>query len=1452
MSKTPAAQARASAGGSGRSETPPRLRAPSQDRGRTRRRGDVPTQTMVQPAPSSGALPMLTRTNYAEWALLMKVYLQAHGWWGAVSHGDVTYHNERNAMITILRGLPSDVLLAVGEKETAKEAWDAIALQRLGATRVREANAQKLRRDFEGITFRDGETIDDFSLRLSGIVAGLRALGDIVEESKVVAKFLRVVPPQFAQVAIAIETLLDISTLSLDEVTGRLRVVQDRLDDAQGANSSQGGRLLLTREEWQASELQPRASGGNNNRRKGGGRGRGRGRGGGRGAGRGTDYPDKSGGDKEKCRYCGIKGHWARECRRKKREEEALLAQADEEADPQMLFAEVVELAHPIQTESPVDVRRDPPRVVVFLNEEQSSVAPAAGDAAPDPVWYLDSGASNHMTGDRTAFAELDNAITGSVRFGDGSVVQIEGRGTVAFGTKRGAQRALTDVYYIPRLKSSVVSLGQLDENGCDINVHHGILSVHDRRGNLIIKVKRSSNRLYKLHIHPVRPVCLGARTDNVSWRWHARFGHLHIDALQRMARGGMVRGLPGIEHSGELCQACLAGKQRRAPFPQTAKYRAEASLDLIHADLCGAITPATPGGRRYFLLLVDDHNRYMWLNLLTSKDEAATTIKEFQARVEIEARRRLGTLRTDRRGEFTSTALAKHFASIGVQRHLTAPYSPQQNGVVERRNQTVVGMARSMMKAKGMPDYFWGEAVTTAVYLLNRAFTRSVDGATPYEAWHGRKPEVSHLRVFGCVAHVKSARPLLKKLDDRSTPMVHIGYEPGSKAYRVYDPATHRVHVSRDVVFDESASWDWSNETAGAGGSFVVDFSAYGGPLEDVVTPARISAPPSPEPATGAAGENTPASPHSGPDVGAPLSPAAGGASAATPVWHDVQFATPPPHDADMFDDADDPDAVHRFRRLDDVVNLAAAQGGRTEHLLLLPEGEPATFAEAEPHAAWRAAMTEEMACIESNETWSLCDLPAGHRPIGLKWVFKEKRNAAGEVIKHKARLVAKGFVQRAGIDFEEIFAPVARLDSMRVLLAAAAQEGWEVHHLDVKSAFLNGELEEEVYVVQPPGFEHAGARSKVLRLHKALYGLRQAPRAWYAKLDSSLNALGFERCPSEHAVYTRAGHGGRLLVGVYVDDLIVTGASTTAIAEFKKEMMALFKMSDLGLLSYYLGIEVDQRPGQIIIAQSAYAGKLLEKAGMADCHPVATPMQQRLKLRREGAGEPVDATYYRSVVGSLRYLTHTRPDITYAVGYVSRFMEAPTSEHWAAVKQLLRYIAGTRQLGCRYARQEHGAELVGYSDSDLGGDLDDRKSTSGTIFFLGGSPVSWQSAKQKIVALSSCEAEYVAAAGAACQGIWLRRLIGELLGRDDGATRLCIDNKSAIALSKNPVFHDRSKHIELRYHFIRQCVEDGSIDVQYVRTGDQLADFLTKALGRTQFQEMRDRVGIVKYKPT
>jgi hypothetical protein len=464
---------------------------------------------------------------------------------------------------------------------------------------------------------------------------------------------------------------------------------------------------------------------------------------------------------------------------------------------------------------------------------------------------------------------------------------------------------------------------------------------------------------------------------------------------------------------------------------------------------------------------------------------------------------------------------------------------------------------------------------------------------------------------------------------------------------------------------------------------------------------------------------------------------------------------------------------------------------------------------------------------------------------------VYKVKRDENGNIVKYKARLVAKGYVQQPGVDFDEVFAPVARLESVRLLLAIAAHYGWGVHHMDVKSAFLNGELQEEVYVQQPPGFVNDKHKYKVLRLHKALYGLRQAPRAWNQKLDAELLALGFARCVNEHGMYTRGKGEARLIVGVYVDDLIITGGDAGAVAKFKVQMQKIFKMSDLGLLSYYLGLEVTQGAQGITLRQSAYATKVLEKAGLAGCNASATPMEPKLKLFKEGTTPSVDVTEYRSLIGSLRYLCNSRPDLAYPVGYLSRFMEAPRQEHLGGIKRVLRYVAGTLHWGLHYhpSRKNGGApQLLGYSDSDLAGDVNDRKSTSGLIFFLAGGPVAWQSAKQKVVALSSCEAEYIAAAAAACEAVWLARLLAELIGGAVLAPKLKVDNKSAIALMKNHVHHDRSKHIDVKFHFIQECCDRKLIDVEFVGTKHQLGDILTKALGRTRFQELRGWIGMKK----
>jgi transposase InsO family protein len=451
------------------------------------------------------------------------------------------------------------------------------------------------------------------------------------------------------------------------------------------------------------------------------------------------------------------------------------------------------------------EVKSDEKRRAIDLTEARvfPELHLTGGGEQTGNCWYLDNGASNHMTGDLHKFTELDEGVTGKVRFGDGSSVEIKGKGTILFRCRTGDQWALPDVYYIPRLRSNLVSLGQLTETGHRIELDEDVLEVHDKTtSTLIMKVKRSQNRLYKIDLKPTTPVCLLASVSEKAWLWHGRLGHVNFRSIKQMVSKSMVGGVPEITHPEELCHACLAGKQARVPFPQTVQWRATQPLELLHIDLCGPITPSTAAGNKYFMLIVDDCTRWMAVYALKSKDQACEMFVKFKSESENQIGLKIKCVRSDRGGEFLSGAFKEVCESAGIKRHFTAPYSPQQNGVVERKNRTIMEMTRSLMKSMGVPAKLWGEAVRHSIYLLNRLPTKAMGDSTPYEAWNKRKPHLGHLRVFGCTAHVRTAGPHLKKLEDRSHKMMYLGTDEGCKAHRLYDPHHNRIVVSRDVVF--------------------------------------------------------------------------------------------------------------------------------------------------------------------------------------------------------------------------------------------------------------------------------------------------------------------------------------------------------------------------------------------------------------------------------------------------------------------------------------------------------------------------------------------------------------------------------------------------------------------------------------------------------------------------
>ncbi|KAI3779099.1 hypothetical protein L2E82_08597 [Cichorium intybus] len=351
------------------------------------------------------------------------------------------------------------------------------------------------------------------------------------------------------------------------------------------------------------------------------------------------------------------------------------------------------------------------------------------------------------MTGDKDKFHDLNQTVHGYVKFGNESKVKIEGKGSVVFQCKNGEHRKLNEVYYIPDLCSNIISLGQLAEGGDEITIKDPFLWVRDVTRKLLMKVRRSPNRLYKIELEEVNSMCLTARIRDPTWLWHMRMGHINFNSIKYMEEKKLVEGMPKLNIHQQPCEGCLVGKQTRSPFPTHTNYRLKKKLELIHGDLCGPVSPPTPSGNRYFMLLVDDYSRVMWVYLLKTKDEALQVFKNFRSLVEVETGEKMKVFRTDRGGEFLSKEFTTYCRETGLERHYTSPYSPQQNGVVERRNRTVLEMVRCNLKTMKMPDTLWGEAVNHSVYVLNRAHTKALKDTTPYEMWTGRKPHVEHLR---------------------------------------------------------------------------------------------------------------------------------------------------------------------------------------------------------------------------------------------------------------------------------------------------------------------------------------------------------------------------------------------------------------------------------------------------------------------------------------------------------------------------------------------------------------------------------------------------------------------------------------------------------------------------------------------------------------------------------
>ena len=1287
----------------------------------------------------------LNGSNYPTWKLQCKMALMKDGLWTIVdgTESPPTEHEtdryrkfvgrRDRALAIIVLSIEPSLLYLLGDPENPVAVWEKLANQFQKKT---WANKLELRRKLYSLHLKEGESVQNHVKAMMEIFESLAVIGDPVSEEDRVVQLLASLPDSFNMLVTALEANPEVP--SMETVTERLLHEE---------------RKIKGREETVTRHTKAMMAHNSFGRKK-----------------------------KFTCHYCGIPGHFKRNCRKLASE----LATSNEKRDKSgcKTKREVTHKANKATCGSN-DIHNS-------SSEDDALVVCHALSARSKGNWIVDSGATCHMCNDRKLFTKFECLEKSQeVTLGDGHALEATGQGTVSLemtlpdgNTNR---CILHNVLYVPKLSYNLLSVTKVSEHGKVIKFDDSgcqILNKHDKH----IAVASKLGNLYYLECKELEETHLSVVEKESKERlWHRRYGHLGEQNLQKLANKRLVGNFDyDVTKEIGFCETCIGGKHHKSHFQSSESTRSKDLLDLVHSDVCGKMNAKSIGGAEYFLTFIDDSTRYVWVYPLKHKSEVFDRFLEWKVMVEKASGHNLKILRTDNGGEFTSNKFEEYLKSEGIRHESTIPKTPEQNGVAERLNRTLLETVRSMLIDSKLPHKFWAEALSTATYLRNRSPAKVIEGMTPYEAWTKEKPQAEHLRVFGCDAYSHVPKDERQKLDSKARKCIFLGYGKKTKGYRLYDPSRNKVIFSRDVKFNESERKEKTEINCDDPVHYIeldlTDNTELVSNLENCPTEQ-----PNAEPILRRSGRER-----------------------KTPDFYGTRV---------------------------NVVSQSPKEPRSIKEAISSPE-----------KLQWEKAMEVEMKSLKENEVWDLVELPKDRKAIGSKWVYKVKTGADGSIERYKARLVAQGFSQKYGDDYDETFCPVVRLESLRALIALAVQLGLKLHQVDVTTAFLNGELEEEVYMRQPEGFITDGEENLVCKLRKSIYGLKQSPRCWNTALDSHLKDIGFVQSVSDPCVYTDK-EGDMFFIGVYVDDIILAGRSDKKIREVKDALARKFNIKDMGKLHYFLGTMVlhDEKSESIWIGQPVYTNNLLKKFGMQDCKAVCTPVDISTKLvKATSEDECVDQQLYQSAIGSLLYLSvSTRPDITYAVSTLARFSSSPTQQHWTALKRVMRYLKGTTNYGIMY-NKKGSQECICYSDADWAGDINDRRSTSGYLFQISGGAVTWSSKKQSCVALSTAEAEYVALSSAAQEAVWMRQLTTELQNPPETPTIIYEDNQSAISMTKNQQFHGKGKHIAIKYHFIQDQVSNGTIKIVYCPTKEMVADMFTKGLSREQFCKLRSMAGV------
>ena len=1025
----------------------------------------------------------------------------------------------------------------------------------------------------------------------------------------------------------------------------------------------------------------------------------------------------------------------------------------------------------PVSTPDPAPAVLTPEMVQQMIISAFSALGIQGKGLSQTKSWLLDSAASNHMTSSKSL---LKNVRT----YHDSEQIQVVNGNLIPISAVGDITPAFTNVLVSSDLSHNLLSVGQLVDNHYDVHFSRDGCSVQDQVSGIVIAKGPKVGRLFPLHI--ASHVAFSSSIANKSEVWHKRLGHPNLAILSHLFTSALLGQSDQISLSRSSfdCSTCKLGKSKILPF-QISGSRATKCFEVIHSDVWGISPVISHAQYKYFVTFIDDYSRFTWIYFLRSKSEVLQVFQTFIVYVETQFTSVIKVLRSDSGGEYMSNEFQAFLTQKGILSQRSCPYTPQQNGLAERKNRHLLDVVRTLLLESSVPPKFWVEALSAAVYLINRLPSQTLNLDSPYFRLYGHPPDYKHLRIFGCVCFVHLPSHERHKLSAQSAKCAFMRYSSNHKGFVCYDPASKRFRISRNVIFFENQKFFPSHDSSSPEVAILPTFNDHSTVVQrfqpGFVYQCRSST------------------------AAPPIDP--------VPIVprRSTRVSRPPAR----------------------YISCTAA----LSNIFV-----PSCYSHAAKHECWQRAMQEELQALQDNQTWDIVQCSSHVKPIGCKWVYSVKLRSDGSLDLYKARLVALGHRQEYGIDYEETFAPVAKMTTVRTILAIAASKSWSLQQFDVKNAFLHGDLKEEIYMMPPPGL-FSSSTKEVCKLNRSLYGLKQAPRAWFEKFRSTLLQFNLVQSQYDSSLFLRTTATGIVILLVYVDDIVITGNDSLLIAQLQQHLQESFHMKNLGNLTYFLGLEVHRDSSGIFLHQHKYTQDLIQLAGLQESSSIDTPLEVNVKYHAD-EGEPLsDPLLYRQLVGSLNYLTTTQPDLSFAVQQVSQFMHSPRHLHMAVVRRIIRYLKGTSSRGLFFSAGS-SLQLAGYSDADWAGCPNTRRSITGWCMFLGSSLISWKSKKQDRVSKSSTESEYRAMSAACSEITWLRGLLAELSFPQSNPTSLHADNTSAIQIATNPVYHERTKHIEVDCHYIREAVDTQLLSFPHVPTTLQVADLFTKSHTRHRHQ--------------